>query len=845
MNNNLRRNIQFGFLNTALLMSVATLAQPTGRTMPGTSGNSSGGAPLPTTNVGGVKVLNSPGAPSSKPAEQESFSDKLNLGDYVELDDSIRNEMYGTIDFPNADLKDIIKAISKLTNKNFILDQKIQGRKVTIVSPQAVTKQEAYNAFLSALYMNDLALVSMGKFLKIVDAKSALQSNIRVFVGDYAPASEEIVTLLYPLKHLNAEEIQRFLVDLVPRQGRVSYYPNTNTLVMTDAGLNLRRIISILKAIDVPGHQDQLETIQINYASAKGIAQLIEDILDAQSGGGRTGGAPGARGQPRKTRGGGIITKIVPDERTNSLVVLANGRGVQELKDLIRKLDTASAAGGGNIHIYYCKNAVAEELGTTINALISGQQSTRANNGGNQAPPPGAMIFPPIANAGGRGGDAGVKLEGNIKVTADKATNSLVVVAAGSDYAALKKVLQRLDIPRRQVYVEATIMEINIQDKKNIGVGVNIAGPNIGQLGGFIPSNIPSTDFRSLISSPAGIGGLVAGFKAGQSYNIAGVPFPVNTVTGLIKAMVNSNQGQILHQPQILTSDNKDALIKVTTKVPYLTQTVTNSGTGASTADSINTESVTVSLKITPQLGEDNDLIKLTVEQAIDDFQAVDVGSKSTSSVPQTTTRQANTTVVVRDGDTIVVGGLQKAVSSDTRSKFPLLGDIPVLGFLFRGTTADVLRSNLILFLKPKIISEYNDILKITSDKIEEREEMIEKHAETKDRTGDSLKKIKAASAADLLKPAPTTWGFKPKNGENDIDATDADDDLQPPARAKKEKVIEEKSADSAYIDPKAVGITPTLQSDATKALEFNQPTGDGMPGSGSAEIELIPPSAR
>lgn len=833
-----RTFMKHSLLNFILLASFAIQAQPANngaRPMPGANTNSgslpSPGAPRPSLDIddgeqpltggsnagstppgGGAvganpNIIKTPGlpprvrdpnAPQSQAPGEEQLAPQLKIGDYVELDDSIKNEMYGTIDFPNADLRDIIKAIAKLTGKNFILDRKIEGRKVTIVSPQPVTKQEAYNAFLSALYMNDFALVSMGKFLKIVEAKSALQSNIRVFVGDYAPASEEIVTLLYPLKHLNAEEIQRFLVDLVPRQGRVSYYPSTNTLVMTDAGLNLRRIISILKAIDVPGHEDQLENIPIVYANAKAISGLVDDILNAQQG--RGGPRPGGMGGARKTRGGGIITKIIADDRTNSLVVLANGRGIEELKQLIAKLDTPNAAGGGNIHIYYCKNAVADELATTINALISGAQSNRpqGSQGPINMPPQGLPSFaaPGLANAPAGGG--GVKLEGNIKVTSDKSTNSLVIVASGSDYSALKTILRKLDIPRRQVYVEGTIMEINVTDTKSINAGVNIAGPNTPQMGGFIPTTASTgTDLLSMVSTPASINGLLAGFQTGQTYpvNVGGKEFHISTVTALLKAIVDSDQGQILHQPQILTTDNKEGSIKVETKVPYLTQTVSATAAGAVTANTPQKESINMLLKITPQLGESTDLIKLKVEQEISDFQSRDFGTAG--KIPEVTTRTANTEVVVRNGDTIAVGGLQRTLSSDSRSKFPILGDIPVLGFFFRGMSSNVSRKNLILFLKPRIISEYNDIIKITEEKLNKREEMVDKYGETSDRTKKEAKELREETQVNLAKAAPKSWGFKPKAGKED-ESFDEPEDKEDDEGSSNKKSAEGKSSDQA-----------------------------------------------
>ena len=784
----------------------------------------------PGANTGGASKASSDGGntASSSPGVLDL---KAKLGDYVELDDSMKNEMYGTIDFPNAELKDIIKTISQMSKKNFILDRKIENRRVTIISPQAVSKQEVYNAFLSALYMNDLTVVSMGRFLKIVEAKSALQSNIRVFVGDYAPVSEEIVTVLYPLKYLNADEIQRFLTDLVPRNGRISSYPNTNTLVMTDTGLNLRRIVSILKSIDVPGHEDQLENIAIHYASAKGIAQLIDDILEAQNGGRRTGGP--ARNQPQKTRGGGSVTKIVPDERTNSLVVLANGRGVQELRSLVSKLDSPDAAGGGNIHIYFCKNAVAEELATTINSLISGQKSPSSGSS-NNLPPPGGLPTMPGASPVRSSGGEGVRFEGNIKITADKPTNSLVVVASGSDFTALKLILRKLDIPRRQVYVEATIMEINVDDTAEFQAGVNVAQNNVAQVGGFVPTGLPS--LTTLASTPAGISGLVAGITSNKTVNVlgpAGTSIAIPSVTALIHALQDSKQGNILHQPQIMTSDNQEAEIKVENKIPVDAGSVSNQTSGTTTQQ-ISRESVTISLKITPQVGKENDLIKLKVDQQIDDFaQASQVAHQI-----ETTTRKANTTVVVRDGDTVVVGGLQKNVSNDVRSKFPLLGDIPILGWFFKGSSSLVKKSNLILFLTPHIINDYSDLMKLTTRKIDAREKLGRDQFDPSDRMIKEVKQFKETAAEDSRKPSPKGWGFKPRDIQDPSDENEED----PPSKKSEDKKSDSvkastESGETAYMqgvadDQKAKAKEPPAALKAETSAP--PPPTEGEPTSGA-----------
>jgi len=750
----------------------------------------------------------------------EKQGTELKLGSYVELDESIRNDMYGTIDFPNAEIKDIIKAISKLASKNFILDRKIENRRITIMSPTPVTKQEAYNAFLSALYANDLTVVSIGKFLKIVEAKAALQSNIRVFVGDYAPPSEEIVTVLYPLRYLNAEEIQRFLTDLVPRNGRINAYPNTNTLVMTDTGVNLRRIIAILKSIDIPGHEDQLESLPIRYASAKQIAQLIDEILDAQNGATR-GARPGAaRGQPQKTRGGGIITKIVPDDRTNSLVVLANGRGVEELKNLVAKLDTSNAAGGGNIHIYYCKNAVAEELAATINSLVSSQSQTSRSStsptfGGYNPPPPAPNFNSPYSRPSS--GNDGLKFEGQVKVTADKPTNSLVIIASGSDYAALRTVFRKLDVPRRQVYVEAIIMELKSTDKSSFAIVTNVAAPGVAQAAGFVPSaGAAKGDVVSAIYTPAGLNGLIGGFAAGAKVNIVGPDgkkvATVNTLQGFLKAVVDNNQGQILHQPQILTSDNQEASIKVVNKVPVVTgTTAVNSGTtGATTSVNIGKEDVEIELKITPQIGQDNDLIKLKVEQTVDDFARVQIGGQDTI---DRTTRKANTTVVVRDGDTIAVGGLQKNSSSDTRSKMPFLGDLPVLGWLFKGSDSSVDKSNLVLFLKPRVINSYSDLLTLTGNRLESRKKDGATLYDPKDRFRKEIDTMLDDNQKDLAKAPPKFWGFAPKQ----IESTEPEDKDE-----KDEESAEDKKSNEAKAETPGTG----SESSAAAPLVETAPAG-------------------
>jgi general secretion pathway protein D len=655
---------------------------------------------------------------------------KINMSGYVELDESIKNEPYeGSIDFPDAELTDILKAISKLADKNFILDNSLKGKRVSVLSPQKVTKEEAYNVFLTALFMNGLTLVSSGKFLRVIPSREAPKSNVRVFYGDFVPASDEIVTLVYPLKNISSEDMPRIFQDLLPRTGNILVYPETNSVVMTDSGLNLRRMISILKSVDVPGSQPKLESIPINYASAKDIAKLVEEILDAQAGGSsrRSSGSSSLQ-KVKKIQGGGVITKIVPDDRTNSLVVLANGKGIEQLRSLVAKLDSPNASNSGNIHIYFIKNAVAEELATTLNNLLS------ASSAASSSFPSRTGINPPTVSGGinpysptppssGASSKEGFAIEGQIKVVADKPTNSLVVRATSSNFEALKQIIEKLDIPRRQVNVEATIMEIRVRDSDRLNIAANLAANGIGTAAGFIPSTMEKSDFAAALSSPAAINGIIGGLPLGKFVTITGPKGESRSIrafTGFIQAIQDLSLGQILQQPNILTSDNEAGVVSITEGIKVEAESTTTTDSSGNVIQSRKADKVDVALelKVTPQIGEDNDLVKLKVEQTMTDYNT----SVNVSKQIDTISRKANTTVVVRNGDTIVIGGLEKNDLKSSRSKVPLLGDLPILGNLFRGSSIEKVRSNLMLFLTPKIIRDNSSLLELTKMKLEGRQ---------------------------------------------------------------------------------------------------------------------------
>ncbi len=693
---------------------------------------------------------------------------KLNMGSYVELDESLKSQPFnGTIDYPDAELTEILNAISKLARKNFILDSSLKGKRITILSPEKITNEEAYNVFLTALYMNGMTVVASGKYLRVIPSREAPKSNVRVFYGDYVPATDEIVTLVFPLKNISSEDMPRIFQDLLPRTGNILVYPETNSVVMTDSGLNLRRMISILKSVDVPGSQPKLENIPINYASAKDIAKLIDEILEAQTGAATRRTTSSRNQREKKIQGGGVITKIVPDDRTNSIVVLANGKGIEQLRSLVSKLDTPNASNSGNIHIYFSRNAVAEELAATLNNLLGSggsASSTPARDTPNTNNPtnPSTPIVNTRTQARNSANNNGVALEGQIKVVADKPTNSLVVRASAANYASLKKIIEKLDIPRRQVNVEATIMEIRVRENETFNVAANIAVPGQATAGGFIPTTLDPKVFAAAVASPAALNGIVAGLPLGRTVEVinpadpSGDKLKIKSFIGLIQAIQGLSLGQILQQPNILTSDNEAGTVNITEKIKVIGKTTTTPvNDQLVTTNETETVDVVLELKVTPQIGSDNELVKLKIEQVMEDFNK----SGNVANQIDTIRRKATTTVVVRDGDTVVIGGLEKNDVKASKSKIPLLGDLPLLGALFRGSDTEKIRSNLMLFLTPKIVKDNDRLLELTRLQLQRRREIGKEAYDPKDfHRKDVSKFIKDTD--DRLK-GKRGWGFK------------------------------------------------------------------------------------
>jgi general secretion pathway protein D len=646
----------------------------------------------------------------NRPAPTQGAQPKSNQ--YVNLnpETAFGPEIVQSFDFPDTDIMEITRHMQKLTGINLILDKDVKG-KVSIIAPTPITVGDAWKAYLAALNMAGYSLIKTGAFYKVINARDIRYTPTKIYTGNYTPDTENYVMRVISLKSVSAAEIARNFRPFMSRYGRIIDIKQTNTIIIADTGSNINRLAKMVKFLDVPGHEEALQIVKVKNSSAQEIAKLLDSILKGGSGGagGRVGTAT-----PRFTGavGGGtestsVISRIIAEPRTNSIIAMANAEGAKQLKELIKKLDVKLVSSGSNrVHVYYLNYGDSEELSKTLSSIVSGAAQGGASPG---AAAGGANRF---TSFGGGGSGENPIFSAEVKITSDKNNNALVVTASPTDWLTLKDVIGRLDIPRDQVYVEGLILEANVTKNRSFGVEyIGAYGQGSVQRAGFTQSS----DLLKLITSgvPQSLGGLAAGIGLGPSRKIpttgangaAGPDVRVNAVNALIKAIASHSSTNILATPQILALDNTEATFEVGDTVPVRTQT--NTTTGQPTFANGTPQEAKLSLKITPQINKVTRFVKLKINQKIDDFKGDDTGANESGLGRPTTVRTAITEVMVRDRDTIAMGGLLRDREIVSSAKVPLLGDIPVLGWLFKSKTRKVEKANILFFMTPKILSPY------------------------------------------------------------------------------------------------------------------------------------------
>jgi len=598
-------------------------------------------------------------------------------------------ERYVTIDFENVDINLFIKYISELTGKNFIIDKAVRGN-VTIVSPTKISVDEAYKVFESVLEVQGFTTVPAGSIIKIVPSADARSKSVETgFTGDTGEVTDKIVTQLIPLKYADPEELKKLFTPLVSKNSVVISYPATNLLIVTDVLSNINRLIQIIKEIDVEENVSEITVIPIEHATASEVAQTLDTIFEGSSARRTTTTRTTRRRttptQPDDTGPALGEVKIIADERTNSLIVIASAYDTAKVKSLVAILDKEIPRGTGNINVYYLQHANAEELTKVLTALPEKTDK-----------PVEVGKAPTISK--------------EVQIVADKATNSLVITASKADYAVLEEVIKKLDIPRRMVYLEALIMEVNAE--KDFAVGVEWIGAfTYGDDDGIVFGGSRGGDRSSIptLEDPT----LPQGFTMGlvnDYIDINGQSFP--SLSAILNAYKQDSDVHIISTPQILTTDNEEAEIKVGSNVPY----ITSQNTTAANQDYTNYEykDVGTTLKITPQINQEN-ILRLNVYVEVTRLKNETVALLTNT--PTTFTRTAQTTVIIQDSNTLVLGGIIGDDVQDSIYKIPILGDIPLLGWLFKTQSQSVDRVNLYIFLTPRIIRNPAEALTVTKEK--------------------------------------------------------------------------------------------------------------------------------
>lgn len=623
------------------------------------------------------------------------------------------------IDFPEpTEIKDIIKAVALWTGKNVILDRNVNG-KVQIISPRKVTKEEAYQAFLSALNLLGLTTVETGKVIKIMPVRTAVKGNLKTFLGaSWTPMTDEIITQIVPLKYIDAKEIQSTLSRIVSSNSMIAYQP-TNTLIISDSGYKVRRVLDILELLDVQGQQAQVAIVPIRYAEAKAIADKVGEIFKNTSATQKGAGSSGYRGY-----------KIMTDDRTNSVVIFGPPRTIADVKALVKKFDVHldDPSRQSTIHVRPLDYADAKKLSSTLTALATGSKGGNSPRRPPVAPPPGAPGLPGRVDEPLSVADLG----DNVKIAPDESSNALLITGSRAAYQTINSIIRKLDIRRSQVFVEADILDINMNS--GFKFGTSIFGGRGGPKNSSIATTWQAAPMGPLIAAQATSGAttttnaaqvekvagvfaedMTVGILSGKEVEIAGLgKFRPGALIKLIKSDANT---RILSSPHILTANNEEAQIVVGEKI-FFTSRELSPQTGA-VANKVEKEDVDLTLQIKPNISHSN---YVTLQVQLDSSSAtVDAGT----GLPRVNKRKTKQLVTVKNGQTVVISGLVQTSELESFQKIPLLGDIPILGWLFRNSQINNVKTNLMIFLTPHIIHGADDLAAVYKAKVDERDQFL------------------------------------------------------------------------------------------------------------------------
>jgi general secretion pathway protein D len=616
------------------------------------------------------------------------------------------------LDFVNAEIAEVAKTFGVIMNRNIVVDPRVKGQ-MNLTTDRAVPVASAYNQFLASLRLQGFTVVEAAGIYKVVPEAEAKLQGGAVSAGEIKVGGNQILTQIFRLNHENANNLVAVLRPLISPNNTININPGNNSLVITDYADNLQRMAKIIAALDVSNATD-LEIFPLKHAVASDLVPLL--IRLSESGG--SGAAPAAGGQADTS----FKTSILAEPRSNAVIVrAANPARVNLIKSLIDRLDQPSVrtANGdaGNIYVVYLKNADAVKLATTLRAAMSAE----GGGSGGSAPAARAAAVPGAASGAAAPVSGSAQPSTGGQIQADPATNALIITAPEPQYRQMRAVIDKLDQRRAQVLVEVLIAQVSSTRAAEFGIqwqtGLGKSGNSV--VGG-IGTNFGSTGNIISLSAAKDAAGLAsAGIGQGLNLGIAKQINGVYVLGALAKFLEDSNEGNILSAPNLLTLDNEEAKIVVGRNVPFVTGQFTNTGASGGGAtnpfQTIERKDVGLTLRVKPQISEDGQ-VRLQVFQ---ENSGIEGNTTSNANGPTTTKQSIETNVMVEDGGILVLGGLAEDSFTNGAQKVPGLGDIPLFGNLFKSESRNRDKRQLMLFLRPVIVRDAASTNSLSLDRYE------------------------------------------------------------------------------------------------------------------------------
>ena len=645
----------------------------------------------------------------------------LHVGQALAAPQSGARDAMVSLNFVNAEIEGVARAMAAILNRQILVDPRVKGT-ITLYSDQPMSTRSAYQNFLAALRGQGFSVVDVAGLLKIVpEAEAKLQTGT-VDVGAVRRSGDQVLTQIFRLQNESANNLVAVLRPLISPNNSINANPSTNTLVITDYADNLQRIGQMIAALDVPSASD-LEAIPLQHAMAVDLAPVVQRLAD----GGSAAPAGGAGGSP--------ATLVMADARTNTLMVRAVSPARMTLvRNLVQRLDRpgTGGVGGSGIHVVYLKNADAVKLAQVLRAAYpgaggagggggaSGGSGTPTNAGGANVGGPGAAAAG--GNASGTSAQSTSPVSASAQpstggfIQADPSTNSLIITAPEGQYRQLRAVIDQLDGRRVQVYIEAMIVKVDAEKAASLGVqwasgagSKNLVGASANFTG---YAKIPAlTDV--LTSAAANAVPALNGFNVALARRLSDGTISLGALASFLQSEAGGN---ILSSPNLVTLDNEEAKIVVGENVPFVTGTYSNTGSGSGTVNPFQTverKDVGLTLRVRPQVGEGGS-VRLTIFQ---EDASVKNATSGAANGPTTSKSSIETSVVVDDGEVLVLGGLMKDEYSGGETKVPLLGDIPYLGNLFKSQERTRKKTSLMVFLRPIVMRNQDASNAMTLDR--------------------------------------------------------------------------------------------------------------------------------